>query len=994
MSKISLERGGYIHREDNPHIVEPEDRDNVFKGNSELTTIVLDFVIEDTVDVSFVSSWFEQIEYRKYLRAKIIQSTNPTVSEQLKNMDVNEIYSTPLFFARGTQKTVQVQNIDIFEDAIGDKTKLEKHNLEFTEDGKRQYKIYYRKTFSISNSFDNLDYFFFVYLDLKSLANDFGIDPPEDLLGDLIHIPVIQNGQLSSATNIQDFRAFEQIEKAQFNLSIIENEFFSKKNVFSIYGQEDLFERRVPYFSDLFLAIGKDGSAKFSFAFDSYGFVLRNSVFGKLLFNEDLEVRKEYLLNSEILLLKIFRRRVKNKISLNKLGSPVHGNEIFESNEPDQLLVNVRERSGIVDKINSRNVFFEELPITVSDGIRFFTCHDRQSRFLSDGIYRYGVEISVLDGSTELMKKYLNEINSARQSLEKYYSESKYDQNSNLFEKKFANTIIEQYPDKNLAPWILPVVQFFDIVNKLTGILEEPKKEKNLGQRVRKPDRNFRAPTKKHFNVEDFLGKNEGNFDIKYGNFALVKTILESIHPRTGNPANVAKFIKIVDMIAKNVERSIGESVGVEKIGLDEKSSNRNFGGKKKVATIVKWFDNVVYDSNIPREAGIDYFENPNKKSKKEQNEGIKQVTEEEYEERTKLETLKYFKDIDSNSDIIIDNKNFGTIGQSSREQQYAFLSPSQIKTASEVINFLDDADIGKNFNFEDLEVNLVSNSKKDVTKLKNQIIKNILNESAEIVTDFKKAKMAETDKKQDCVITTKIDPHINPFQSFKKPSTKDAEEIVKEEIVDKMFKQIIRNRLSKRTTRPISTRDGSIKVTLSEIEVSRQLDSGIVGALKEEGEQKELISRFLNKNKSSDVSMLPNQIKALILSKTSSGGNAKGPVLKSNLNYELINKVDILTGFEESDTKVSDLMIKKPIWKQLTLDLFASPPSRVSLCRMRKYSNDELGIQERSDINVPVYDEYFVIVFREEKNPERPAKPERLPSFNNNRPRPERPES
>ena len=116
----------------------------------------------------------------------------------------------------------------------------------------------------------------------------------------------------------------------------------------------------------------------------------------------------------------------------------------------------------------------------------------------------------------------------------------------------------------------------------------------------------------------------------------------------------------------------------------------------------------------------------------------------------------------------------------------------------------------------------------------------------------------------------------------------------------------------------------------------------------------------------------LPNSIKALFLSSVnpaavnrkwfSSSYDFVRDLRSSStyrLNYQLLKRVDVLVGYERGYGK---RMIKKPIWRRLTQRMYARSLGESMLCRLRPYSNSKLGIAPSKELELPCYDQYFVL--------------------------------
>jgi len=135
----------------------------------------------------------------------------------------------------------------------------------------------------------------------------------------------------------------------------------------------------------------------------------------------------------------------------------------------------------------------------------------------------------------------------------------------------------------------------------------------------------------------------------------------------------------------------------------------------------------------------------------------------------------------------------------------------------------------------------------------------------------------------------------------------------------------------------------------------------------------------------------LPNPIKALILQSNpdarvrSKWGNLDGnpatdPYYKAvfGFNYRNIKRVEYLAGFERAtpppstpielfvamviDTPPDVPQINSPIWKTLDAETYTSSIGKKLFCRLKTYSKPEHGIVPMECLEMPVFDEFFIL--------------------------------
>ena len=118
----------------------------------------------------------------------------------------------------------------------------------------------------------------------------------------------------------------------------------------------------------------------------------------------------------------------------------------------------------------------------------------------------------------------------------------------------------------------------------------------------------------------------------------------------------------------------------------------------------------------------------------------------------------------------------------------------------------------------------------------------------------------------------------------------------------------------------------------------------------------------IVGRGSSAEINVIPNQI-IKVLESADYNKLLDDPKQASvyDLNIGLLNAVEYFDGYSITST-MSGRTIKTPLWKKLTRDDFNSLRGSFILCRMIKYTNNELGIIRPASIDNPVYDEYFLI--------------------------------
>ena len=120
-------------------------------------------------------------------------------------------------------------------------------------------------------------------------------------------------------------------------------------------------------------------------------------------------------------------------------------------------------------------------------------------------------------------------------------------------------------------------------------------------------------------------------------------------------------------------------------------------------------------------------------------------------------------------------------------------------------------------------------------------------------------------------------------------------------------------------------------------------------------------------KERIASVMKLPNQVKSLFVSAGSRSKPIGGlfapenePIF--NYNFRMLQKVEVLTGYEVSSN--NQLMLLSPIWRPLKeVVIFQARNSGSNLlCRLVPYTNPQLNISTPLGLELPIYDDHFFI--------------------------------
>ena len=342
--------------------------------------------------------------------------------------------------------------------------------------------------------------------------------------------------------------------------------------------------------------------------------------------------------------MRVYRQRVREDFSLTLSGTP-SGLSPFDKNEPWELIVNSGEKSwkSFVSVSDSRGSL-KELQVSLSSleseqdinsyGIRSFQGTDKTMSDITDGIYRYIVEVEIDDGTVGYIRDKIDSLLLAKSKLEEYLSEGSqqslsryvaeikdphiestkerersggktagnYDPVSNRFTDYFINKVTERNrEDMDNSPWIFASGVYVDTLALFTGMSEQ-----------------------------------------KTGTIAT--TLLNFLHPATGNPKSVGAVIKLIDKLASTLARIIGSTISFRKFGNSSHlNANHSISKSPKHRfKISKSFD-AIFDSEITKSSGADYLSTGEDDTTTSNNGGLRVVSPLEYFKRVGKEAITYF---------------------------------------------------------------------------------------------------------------------------------------------------------------------------------------------------------------------------------------------------------------------------------------------------------------------------------------------------------------
>jgi hypothetical protein len=781
----------------------------------------------------------------------------------------------------------------------------------------------------------------------------------------------------------------------------MENQLFSGKadDYSFLKRKKNTTPPRNVYFSELYLSKDKQGNARMSFAVDYQKMLRENSAFESLFMTANTQQRIELTSSCRIKNMTVLRRRVKEVKTMNKLGNPAQGEVLFDKDEAPFAVVSSAEASlGVFGSKNDQRGEIREAFYSVdmsTTPVRFFNAVDKNVSSATDGLYQYGVEMTIEDASQKYVYSLVRLLRHYRSKLHDYYLESEklgmtkyvvelqdphiddsrweraaayrsepasFSPTSGRFTNNFIIEQYKKYEDRLAdAPWVSPIIAYFTILNLFTG----------------------------------FANQNQS------AAFDVLMSIIKYADPFSGSPKGVMSIIKMMDKLISRVSLIAGSDVP---LGEGESKLYRSAGNSSsstlptKTTKITHWFTDNNFDSNFFRSHGWDYLSNHNYTTTR--YDGLRSVTGDEYSARTTDEMVKYFtnENVSLNIDGVTVNDSFLGTG-------YGYLTPGTIHLGASKVHLgnIANSPAGELFTADQcsaIEASIITlRSYGAPTTTPAVHPQSSLSPSAQLY----QANMLSHTSKLNMTIMDASSDIARPMTDV--VSTSDAagidavvsrvdeggyKEIVDKNINSNAFLLQIQSELRTAnryfdgsTNHPFGNSGtiiastgptGLAASTIMEVGTitsfnMRQNENVVNHMYKSEQYLTEVSG--LHQSGQSDVPSvvrsLPNQIKSLLVASTNPSvvqndwhqfdyDVVKDPRTASQFTflYKLINRIEVLVGYGKN--------VKDGTWRILSHDYWQTTQGQELICRMTPYECRLFGISRPKSLNISTYDEHFIL--------------------------------
>ena len=486
------------------------------------------------------------------------------------------------------------------------------------------------------------------------------------------------------------------------------------------------------------------------------------------------------------------------------------------------------------------------------------------------------------------------------------------------------------------------------------------------------------------------------------------------INPNTGTEQGIYAFIEAYSVLTAHLEKAL------EGKRTPQQDQGSLVGGSKKsykASTLfVEKFFLETQDTSISKNLGIDFLAKPNRSSL-----GLKAILYSDLDDRVTAETQTYWNSTDFDkikSDLREDKDTIA--GDTSEEvqellydlstSQYAFLTPAVISAGAYSINRMTMG--AKKWNstvYNAIAANIVAlgsrnytepatgktsvtidspgttTSSKSARKVTHKnAIDNIMNQMGLVFEDPAAQKLIlEAERRDPDIAVGNILGSNDPVALVGDEELTENEEIVQKKLQSAREKEIeskialgniFVNNLT--VTNALGTGENSSKVSLYKsvsIKSIRQYD-----LFNSSNVLDEMLNNASEEDKEELVKMLPNQIRSLMFSEsdttrldwfnysTSNPPIGMDPFQTPEMtqmmrfNYDTLCKIMVFTGF---DTGVDgEISIAQPRFVPLTSEILLSNRKKLLICKMAYYKNEALGIGTNSNMNIPIYDQVFLL--------------------------------
>tara|TARA_R110000824_G_scaffold174586_1_gene352756 strand:+ start:1331 stop:4561 length:3231 start_codon:yes stop_codon:yes gene_type:complete len=981
---------------------------NVYVSNVLLAkgSCALTLSVKDVYDKSFLGRWSNNEELYRQFKIKIIRSLSTTTTEKLSSLQngvqiltaakrpkmMKETFQHDLLLANQSKQGLNAAS-SIYTDKRG--YRIEGYPLSFIDD-------------ELPESIEHLTYFIVMYYDLFESTHTKTPLSGQDLVGTPLIEKVIDNGNAvntglvyvleedqttvwagavhtmpngeihTAATHtaksqvlvaqpienlkIQDFRAVDDLRGFSLDFSTPQSTDFP----LPLGDTKILSHKYIPVvdenaiFTDLYPSADSDGNVRFFFGVDYDNLIAQKTKFGKIykkltnLSSVDQEAVAPFMVESEIRRITLKRRRVEAPSESNWLGSPVNNKGKFDEEEIDKILLTAEFQDGVPVATSTLDSGLRSLNVHTtgpSDGFRYFTGYDGTLKKNMFGLYRYEIELELRDRSSEIVDRMLSALTAARESLVRYLNAGSLPVNYDYDSDRFRRTFFTVGGGSSFS-WSAALREYANVLTVL-GLISETTTRQDLDLAPRGRPRH------------------KSSLEIQ-------RILKPLVYSATANLGTVSRVISLVDSLLSEVSNFFGAhppSGGGTSSSSTAATDHTRHGQISRSASalskrvLVSHFFETQFDASVSQDVGYDYL---TKDAVHTGLEGLYTIGSDTFLERGDLETLKYFKGLDKNIDVIANGKNY-TKGDSLRNSDLKYLSPSSVRVFGATQDLSSELTLSS-LQYQKVEKNLF------YYNLQSRLIGVPPGES----NDTPGCELQEQERltAQQYGISDLTQPERETYNFFFEVDMfkVEGEPLVAPSVEEPSFPAGV---LSKVSPLPIaSSLSGLIRAMANAPKQGECIDiESCQPGIDLYNTTLTCNELFTSLDTSSTVDSatslliaLPNQVKSVILGNTTtntvnlnwfeSENPIENDVLGSTyrLSLEALRAVEALTGFEVS--KDNQKLARTPVFELISNEFLAAAPQGAAIiCRLSPYTDERFALNGLSNnLKLPIYNEYFII--------------------------------
>lgn len=820
--------------------------------------------------------------------------------------------------------------------------------------------------------------------------------------------PLLDRVRTSNDTII-DFRQIDLIKKNVINLVETKKEVLEQTLKVSSKNNDitTTINNTDSYFSDFYSSMDANGNLKFMFGFDMQKYLRDNTVYSKI-FSSRKEVISQALRYVKIKSLKIYRNRpqmsrsnkkgptsnntfsptefssLATKTFQDNLGdmnerevmvSPVYGKMVkkkYNVDHANDLIISAHQTGAEIETSFSSgdgksSVSIMQNPFVENNqdltGIAMFTGVDKTFSNITQGNYKYSVDMEIEVNLTSMIAEQINILQSSHDTLNKII-DTVTQKGKNSLKKKMTSisSALEgaKQTEKNFSYYDMRSKSF---TNKFLADLSQ-------GTVLDELDPNYWANIPANYlSALNILSDNPIEASTLAENMKTylnpVSTSIEEYGTVTEMLSDLIGTYQRYSELARNSKKPKGEKQ------QNAKESVKSSGKSTPPTSLnIKYSFSENVQANDLKSFGNIFFDLPEDQIFNEQETSLKVITMEDFGQYVKTEQEKLFA---PNQDVITISSYSNADTSLSRTSQTYFTPTVAINTRENIVHI-------KN---PKISENTVSTLAIDKIRRENKLSAQSFNQAP--TTKQPVSPSVEFGKKTSDLAASFLNVTVKPVEPIKRPFVppKTSNDTVVEERpnIETITRIFDDKDATKETMKAMPTLK---KIVLSSAKGSSKVTNN-----------KPVMSMFRPDNLSSMenvsnqyVSDLPNQIKALIVSQDQTESITFGPntylnqettdllnapdpfrdsgtAIRAQNFFENICTLEVLSGFEfvpyRDQTQRS---LKLPIWKPLSQDLLnrASESGKYLFCRMTPYSNSDFNITYEQEGSLPILEKYFIL--------------------------------